>query len=463
MSSIEADYLVVGAGAMGMAFVDTLLTETDATVVLVDENHQPGGHWNWVYPFVRLHQPSAYYGVNSRPLGSEEWVDETGPNAGFFELATGHEVCAYYDQVMRHQLLPTGRLSYFPSSHYLGDNRFRTLDGTEHAVTVRRRVVDATFLLTVVQSMRTAPFTVADGIDVVTPNELPRRAAGREHFTIVGGGKTGMDCCLWLLRGGVAPDRIRWLMPRDSWLLNRANIQPGERFVAALKDSVTTRMAAVSAATSVDDLLLRLESDGNLLRLDPAVEPSMYHCAIVSEPELAALRRIADVVRLGHLQHADADRIVLRDGELPVPAPSLYVDCTTQGLPRPPSVPVFDGDRITLQSVRGCQQVFSSAFIAHVEAAYGDDEHRNHLCPPIMHPDAPLDWLRILLSDNIAQTRWLQDPELMDWLRTSRLNVLRDLFPHLPDKPRVRDRAFGAVATALTKTNEQLVALMERG
>ena len=30
MQTIEADYLVVGAGAMGMAFVDTLITETDA-------------------------------------------------------------------------------------------------------------------------------------------------------------------------------------------------------------------------------------------------------------------------------------------------------------------------------------------------------------------------------------------------------------------------------------------------
>ena len=28
---IEVDYLVVGAGAMGMAFADVLLTETDAT------------------------------------------------------------------------------------------------------------------------------------------------------------------------------------------------------------------------------------------------------------------------------------------------------------------------------------------------------------------------------------------------------------------------------------------------
>jgi len=36
MHTIDADYLVVGAGAMGMAFIDTLVAETDARVVLVD-------------------------------------------------------------------------------------------------------------------------------------------------------------------------------------------------------------------------------------------------------------------------------------------------------------------------------------------------------------------------------------------------------------------------------------------
>ena len=141
--------------------------------------------------------------------------------------------------------------------------------------------------------------------------------------------------------------------------------------------------------------------------------------------------------------------------------PSLYVDCTTQGLPRPPSVPVFDGEKITLQSVRGCQQVFSAAFIAHVEAAYGDDATRNDLCEPIPHPDAPLDWLRILLSDNRAQIRWVQHAELLDWLKSSRLNVLRDLFPRFPDKPRVREKAIGALTVALNKTNERLAAFMD--
>jgi hypothetical protein len=462
MTSIEADYLVVGAGAMGMAFVDTLLTETDATVVLVDQNHQPGGHWNWVYPFVRLHQPSAYYGVNSLPLGNEDAIDGDGPNEGFFELATGHEVCAYYDQVMRHRLLPTGRLSYFPMAKYLGENRFRTLDGAEHTVTVRRRTVDATYLLTEVQSMRSAPFSVADGISVVAPNDLPRRAAGYDHFTVVGGGKTGMDCCLWLLRNGVAPDSIRWVKPRDSWLLNRAHIQPGAQFVAALRTSVAARMQAIAEATSLDDLFARLESAEVLLRLDPSVSPTMYHCAIVSRRELEQLRLIRDVVRLGHIRHVEHDHVQLQDGTAAVAAgASLYVDSTTQGLPRPPSVPVFDGDRITLQSVRGCQQVFSSAFIAHVEAVYGDDATRNDLCAPIMHPDAPLDWLRLTLADNAAQLRWLQDPDLTAWLKESRLNAARELFPVFPPgKERVRDKAMGALRVALTTTNDQLEALL---
>ena len=74
---LEADYLVVGAGASGMAFADSLITSSDAEVVIVDRRHGPGGHWNDTYPFIRLHQPSAYYGVNSMPLGADT-IDASG-------------------------------------------------------------------------------------------------------------------------------------------------------------------------------------------------------------------------------------------------------------------------------------------------------------------------------------------------------------------------------------------------
>jgi L-2-hydroxyglutarate oxidase LhgO len=42
MPPIETDYLVIGAGAIGMAFVDTLLTDSDAQIVMVDRHHRPG-------------------------------------------------------------------------------------------------------------------------------------------------------------------------------------------------------------------------------------------------------------------------------------------------------------------------------------------------------------------------------------------------------------------------------------
>jgi cation diffusion facilitator CzcD-associated flavoprotein CzcO len=68
-SEIETEYLVIGAGALGMGFVDTLIQNCDADVVMIDRQHRPGGHWLDSYPFVQLHQPSMNYGVNSTPLG----------------------------------------------------------------------------------------------------------------------------------------------------------------------------------------------------------------------------------------------------------------------------------------------------------------------------------------------------------------------------------------------------------
>jgi uncharacterized NAD(P)/FAD-binding protein YdhS len=66
---LETDYLVVGAGATGVAFVDSLIEHSDADVVIVERRHRAGGHWLDAYPFVQLHQPSATYGVNSTLLG----------------------------------------------------------------------------------------------------------------------------------------------------------------------------------------------------------------------------------------------------------------------------------------------------------------------------------------------------------------------------------------------------------
>ena len=109
---VDTDYLIVGAGALGMTFADQLLTDTDASIVIVDRHHMPGGHWNDAYPFVRLHQPSAFYGAGSRQLGSNR-IEAVGFNRGYFELASAAEVLSYFDALMRERFLPSGASGIF--------------------------------------------------------------------------------------------------------------------------------------------------------------------------------------------------------------------------------------------------------------------------------------------------------------------------------------------------------------
>ncbi len=81
----------------------------------------------------------------------------------------------------------------------------------------------------------TPRFSVADGVNLVPPNALPqpwtKPAAQRpQRFLIVGAGKTAMDACVWLLGSGARPESIHWVVPRDSWLLNRLHTQPELEF-----------------------------------------------------------------------------------------------------------------------------------------------------------------------------------------------------------------------------------------
>jgi hypothetical protein len=169
---LNTDYLVVGAGASGMAFADSLIASSDAEVVIVDRRHGPGGHWNDAYPFIRLHQPSAYYGVNSMPLGTDT-IETLGVNAGMYERASGNEICAYYERVMKDQLLASGRVRFFSQCNYVGNREFVSLlTGDRHAVLANKAVVDATYLEPTVPATSKPPFEVADGVQCVPVNEL---------------------------------------------------------------------------------------------------------------------------------------------------------------------------------------------------------------------------------------------------------------------------------------------------
>ena len=420
---VEADYLIIGAGAVGMAFADTLLSETEATIALVDRRHLPGGHWNDAYSFVRLHQPSAYYGVDSWPLGSGE-KDVAGLNKGFYELASGYEVLAYFDQVLRRRFLPSGRVEYFPMSDVGPDLSVSSLVSGERRLAKPRKVVDASYMKFSVPSMRPPQYAVAAGVACVPPNDLPRMAHAYGDYVVIGAGKTAMDACVWLLENGSDPDRIRWIMPRDFWLLDCAVVQPGKEFLVPFTRSVADQVEALAQGRSVDDVFARLEACGVVKRIDGAVAPTAFHCAVIGQGELELLRRIDNVVRLGRVIRIDADQIVLERGVVAANRDSLYIDCSASGITRAPSKPVFEGNRITLQMVRMCQPTFSGSLIAHVEAAHQDEAEKNRICTPVPPPDTPADWVRLMALELANRAYWAANDDLRVWQAGARIDVL---------------------------------------
>ena len=426
--TLKADYVIVGAGATGMAMADTLVAESRARVILVDRRARPGGHWNDAYPFVRLHGPSATYGVNSTPLGAGR-IDADGLNQGLHELAGGDQIRDYYERVLRERLLASGRVHWLPLHEVDAQGMgVSLLDGSRRRLVATRRWIDATRADTQVPATHGPRFAVAEGVRCVTPTELTRQREPAAGHVIVGGGKTAMDTALWLLGQGVDPDTITWIRPRETWLLNRAKVQPAAPFALQTLEALTSELEIARDAQSLDDLFQRLEAARLLLRIDPAERPTMYRCAIVSEAELAQLRRIRRVVRLGRVRAIGRERIVLDRGEIATTPMHVHVHCSAGGLPRGPVEPVFQGQRIVPQYVRRCSPTFSAAFIAHLELCPFDDRIRNALSEPVPVPREPLDWLRMHLHTARNQARWAQHAPLQAWFRGSRLEAYSALF-----------------------------------
>lgn len=450
---IETDYLVVGAGAAGMAFADMLLTHSDARVTIVDRRHAPGGHWMDAYPFVHLHQPSAFYGVASVPLGADT-VDRSGLNAGFYGLASAHELRAYYAQVMQQHFMPSGRVGYFPCCDHQCDAPARhrltsRLTGATHEVLVRRKLIDTTYLEGKIPATSAPPFEVADGVRCVAAGEVVQVADRPERVVVIGAGKTALDVCVWLLSQGVPPTSIQWVKPREAWWLNRRYNQP-HTYLPDFYAGIGLQLQAMSHTASVDEVFAQLEAKGFFLRVDTTVTPTMCHGAIVSEAELALLRRIQDVVRLGRVRRLERNRMVLDGGVVPTHASTLFVHCAAAGLARPPPRPIFEADRVTVQPVFWSFACFQFALLGVVEATIERDEDKNRLCPPVRYWDEPVDYLRTYLAAMVHERARAAYPALAAWAKETRLNPLSGLGLHRDDPAVSQTRAivkeFGAAA-----------------
>jgi len=387
MPKLKTDYLIIGSGAMGMAFADTLITETDSDIIIVDRYAKPGGHWNHAYPFVTLHQPSQFYGVSSKEL-SQGRIDQVGLNKGMFDLASGAEVSAYYDDVMQHTFLTSGRVRYFPLCDYTGDHSFTSLiTGETYQVDVKDKLVDATYLKTNVPSLHTPSFKVAPDVNFMPLNDLPSIATAPEGFVVIGGGKTGVDACLWLLEQKVHPEKITWVISRDAWMLDRQNSQPTLAFFEYSLGTIARQFEAIASSTSVEDMFDKLEEVGMFVRLDKAHRPSMFHGATVSPSK----------------NH-------------------VHVDCSASAITNLNTKPIFEEGLITPQTVRAYQPVFSASVAAYIEANYTTDKEKNNLCQVVPLPNHDTDWIPMTATQMVNQITWAQDKHLRKWIRGNRLD-----------------------------------------
>jgi hypothetical protein len=192
--------------------------------------------------------------------------------------------------------------------------------------------------------------------------------------------------------------------------MNRSTLQPAW-YPANGFQIFEAEGEAIVNASSLEDLFYRLEASGKMMRIDKNIWPTMYKCATVSVPELEQIRRIKSIIRQGRVVRISANEVILEEGKYtPVPD-TLYIDCSADGLLRLNPVPIFDGKRITLQLVRFCQQVFSAAFIGHIEAIYDNDEVKNALCTVVPHPDETTDYIAMCHETYANAAKWYAEPK----------------------------------------------------
>jgi hypothetical protein len=419
---VEADYLVVGAGATGMAFTDALIDHADVRVALVERRHGVGGHWLGAYPFVRLHQSSTFYGVASTLLGGGR-RQEHGPEAGLHERADQPTICAYYDDLLSDRMLGSGRVEFFGDCDYLGDRTFVSRDsGERFEVSERCRVVDARYLAPDIPAETPPRFGVADGARVIPVNDLVRSDEAPSQYVVVGSGKTATDACIWLLARGVDPDAICWVRPREPWMLNRALIQPDPAIYLGM---VADMMRAARTAPSLPELFLRMEDAGIMLRIDRSVVPTMAKAPTLGTWELEQLRSIDNVVRRGHIDTVGRGRIDLADGSVAVAADALVVNCAADGLKMRPRVPIWRPEAITPQPIRAGFPCFGAALAGYVEATREEDAEKNRLCPPSSYGNTLTDWATMNVLGMRNAMSFGSEPDIKAWSDRVALNPAR--------------------------------------
>jgi len=456
VDSTEYDYVVVGAGASGMAFTDTLLLHSPApvSVLLLDKRAQPGGHWSSAYSFVTLHQPARNYGVESRALEATVSHPEL--------LASREEILEYYRAVLDGWIADGHTVCFVGDAAYdFGARAYKTGSGALVPVAAAT-VVDARYTENDIPVHVPPRFAIGDGIDLISPNELPSRApaAAEDHFVVLGAGKTGQDAMLYLREVLQVPrERLMWVMPNDPWITARDPPAPLRQntcieFIASAldaHDAAGSPSADVLSSAFLQRGFERLEEEGKVYRIDASVRPAKFMDATLNRYEVGVLRECAPCIVRGKGRVsavAPSGSLSFEGGatvELPWAgegkAKTCFVHCTAGafnfgGSAMEAKRPVFAEGRITLQEIFQFPGFcFNGAVIGWVECQpHMTAAEKSALCetpggeagaPPPLGPVAggvgALDAAHPLLVSLRNLRRWYATAGMGEWLHSLRL------------------------------------------
>lgn len=315
---LECDYLVVGAGAATLAFIDTLLTELpELKIILIDKKEIPGGHWVDAYGFVHLHQPSIVYGLASEQLEGN-WLKLmlTKFTLPWKHRANKDEILTYFGKFVSEKV-KSQQVDFYPSSIYdfekeekdphLSDvdghsfHYFSSVDGTlSYKVKVNEKLIDGTQGACIIPHDSPLQFPVDEDARVMTPNQIYDAFEGESEesklmlqnkYVVIGAGKTGMDCIIYLQRTmKVDPADIAWVISSDVWM---ANLGGGTfwDYLKILANSDNDKQKANLAA----------EEKGLFVRLDKNIMPTKFRFPLIPPNELELLRNVETVIRRGRI------------------------------------------------------------------------------------------------------------------------------------------------------------------
>jgi len=330
------DLVVVGAGIAGLNALHAaaLYLPRTARVLLVDAKDRSGGMWTIAYDYVRLHQPHPLFTV-----GAEQWTWRKPPNY----LATRDEVQAHLASCLA---TLRGKLDLEERfGHSVSDVREVPVSGHWGAEVDFHKVGDPTETTTVNAdrviyaagfdyAAPTAVELTSKAVLSVTPADLSATLTDHPNAPvyIVGGGKTGMDTILAVLKAD--PTRAVSLINGDgTYFWNRTRYFPTglRRWVGGILAAGIIRDCAMRFdGTNEDDMRAHFIAN-YAANPDPRNKNFIY--GILSEDEDKQIETGLKDKLWDYLEDVvDGETgpiLRMRSGaQMPVPEGSLFVTCT---------------------------------------------------------------------------------------------------------------------------------------